>query len=167
MTSSQDQPTVVVGVKESGDSRAAIKMAAAEARYRQASLLALMAYHTEPALGAPAGRPLSVVHTADDGRGAAEQALRDAVIGALGDEASGVLLRTAPGLAGRTLVDAARKVNAQLIVLAGRGGGGTSPGSVSQYVLRRAPCPVLVVPAGARGYVTKGRASTGAGSPRP
>jgi nucleotide-binding universal stress UspA family protein len=74
--------------------------------------------------------------------------LRDAVADALGDQADGVELRTVPGLAGRTLVHTARRVGARLIVLAGRGGKATAPGSVSQYVLRRAPCPVLVVPAG-------------------
>ncbi|HEV3067010.1 MAG TPA: universal stress protein [Streptosporangiaceae bacterium] len=40
----------------------------------------------------------------------------------------------------------ARKVNAQLIVLAGRGSTSMLLGTVSQYVLRKAPCPVLVVP---------------------
>ena len=44
------------------------------------------------------------------------------------------------------LVDTARKLNAQLIVLAGRGSTSMLLGTVSQYVLRRAPCPVLVVP---------------------
>ena len=57
-----------------------------------------------------------------------------------------VELRTALGLAGRNLVDTARRVNAQLIVLAGRGSTSMLLGTVSQYVLRKAPCPVLVVP---------------------
>ena len=93
---------------------------------------------------------------ASDERLAAETALRDTVAAALGDEADRVELRAALGLAGRNLVDTARKVNAQLIVLAGRGSTSMLLGTVSQYVLRRAPCPVLVVPegletAGARG----------------
>jgi nucleotide-binding universal stress UspA family protein len=53
---------------------------------------------------------------------------------------------TVLGLAGRKIVETAQRINAQLIVLATRG----SPsllGTVSQYVLRKAPCPVLVVPA--------------------
>jgi nucleotide-binding universal stress UspA family protein len=37
-------------------------------------------------------------------------------------------------------------INAQLIVLAGRGSTSMLLGTVSQYVLRKAPCPVLVVP---------------------
>lgn len=64
----------------------------------------------------------------------------------LGDQAGSVELRTVLGQAGRNLVDVARKVNAQLIVLASRSGASTLLGSVSQYVLRKAPCPVLVVP---------------------
>jgi len=44
--------------------------------------------------------------------------------------------------------DTARRVNAQLIVLAGRGSISMLLGTVNQYVLRRAPCPVLVVPEG-------------------
>ena len=137
--------TVVVGVQGTGESRTAIRLAAQEARYRDASLVATIAYRTEPALGAPAGRPLSVLHSADDGRAAAASVLRDAVVDALGAQAEGVELLTVPGLAGRSLVDTARKLNADLIVLAGHGAAATVPGTVSQYVLRRAPCPVLVV----------------------
>jgi len=88
---------------------------------------------------------VATLRTASDERLAAETALRDAVAAALGDEADRVELRTALGLAGRNLVDTARKVNAQLIVLAGRGSTSMLLGTVSQYVLRRAPCPVLVV----------------------
>jgi len=81
-----------------------------------------------------------------DERLVAESALRDAVIDALGEDADQVELRTALGLAGRNLVDTARRVNAQLIVLASRGSTSMLIGTVSQYVLRKAPCQVLVVP---------------------
>ncbi len=50
------------------------------------------------------------------------------------------------GWPGRKLVETAQKVNAQLLVLAGRGSASMLLGTVSQYVLRKAPCPVLVVP---------------------
>jgi nucleotide-binding universal stress UspA family protein len=53
------------------------------------------------------------------------------------------------GIAGRQIVEAAREARAQLIVLATRGSMSLLLGTVSQYVLRKAPCPVLVVPAGA------------------
>jgi nucleotide-binding universal stress UspA family protein len=136
---------VLVGVEDGGGSRTAIKMAAQEARFRHALLIAVMAYSGDRAM-APAGRPAASLRTAGEERLVAESALRDAVVGALGDEAGQVELRTALGLAGRNLVDTARRVNAQLIVLAGRGSTSMLLGTVSQYVLRKAPCPVLVVP---------------------
>jgi nucleotide-binding universal stress UspA family protein len=140
------QKTVVVGVDGSGSSRTAIRLAADEARYRDAELIAVMAYSGERALGAPAVRPVATLRTAEDDRIVAETALRDAVFDALGDQADKVQLRTVLGLAGRKLVETAQRVNAQLIVLAGRGSASMLLGTVSQYVLRKAPCPVLVVP---------------------
>jgi nucleotide-binding universal stress UspA family protein len=101
MTNTPAPSTVVVGVRETGKSRGAIRLAAREARYRGAGLLAIKAYHADGALGAPAGRPLAVMHS---------------------------------------------KVNAELIVLASPDRHAAAPGTVSQYVLRRTPCPVLLVP---------------------
>ena len=146
MTTEPEPGTVVVGVEEGGRSRATIKVAAQEARYRAAPLIAVMAYSGERPLSAPALRPVATLRTASEERDVAESALRDAVVDALGDDADKVELRTVLGLAGRNLVDTARKVNAQLIVLAGRGSASMLLGTVSQYVLRKAPCPVLVVP---------------------
>jgi nucleotide-binding universal stress UspA family protein len=147
MTLAPEPRTVVVGVEEPTGSREAIIAAAQEAGYREAVLIAVMAYSANSALGAPAARPLSTMHTADDDRLAAESALRDAVFDALGDRANKVELRTVAGLAGRNLVEVAREVNAQLLVLAERSGASSLLGTVSQYVLRKAPCPILVVPA--------------------
>jgi nucleotide-binding universal stress UspA family protein len=60
--------------------------------------------------------------------------------------------RTVTGVPGRALVDTARSVNAQLIVLATRGEQAARLlGAASQYVLRHAPCPVLVVPRASKG----------------
>jgi nucleotide-binding universal stress UspA family protein len=148
MTREPEMPPVVVGVDGTGMSRATIKAAAHEARCRDATLIAVMAYSTERPLRTPAARTVAAVPVASDQRLVAETALRDAVAAALGDEAYRVELRTTLGLAGRSLIDTARKVNAQLIVLAGRGSTSMLLGTVSQYVLRRAPCPVLVVPEG-------------------
>ena len=47
---------------------------------------------------------------------------------------------------GRTLVDAARTLEAELLVLSSRGDGALSWLVGSQYVLRNAPCPILIVP---------------------
>jgi nucleotide-binding universal stress UspA family protein len=150
MTTEPEHRTVVVGVQDGGSSRTAIKMAAQEARYRHAPLMAVMAYSgagaVAPAARPLAARPLAAPCAEGEERQVAESALRDAVVDALGDEAGKVELRTVLGLAGRNLVDTARRVNAQLIVLAGRGSASMLLGTVSQYVLRKAPCPVLVVP---------------------
>jgi nucleotide-binding universal stress UspA family protein len=145
MTTEAERGAVVVGVLEARGSRKAIMMAAQEARYRHTSLIAVMAYSGDRAM-APAAQPLASTGTTGEERVAAESALRDAVVDALGEEADRVELRTALGLAGRNLIDTARRVNAQLIVLASRGSTSMLLGTVSQYVLRKAPCPVLVVP---------------------
>jgi nucleotide-binding universal stress UspA family protein len=138
--------TVVVGVDVTRGSRSAIRLAAREARCRAARLIAVLAYSGDSALGAPGGRPLAVLRTPAQERAAAESALRHAVVDALGEEAERVDMRTVLGLAGRNLVDTARKANAELIVLASRGSTSMLLGTVSQYVLRRAACPVLMVP---------------------
>jgi nucleotide-binding universal stress UspA family protein len=139
---------VVVGVDGSGASRAAIALAAREARYRGAPLIAVQAYSGERTLGAPAARPLSSLRTAEDERIDTEISLRQSVRDVLGEQADGVEVRAILGLAGRKIVETANKVNAQLIVLPTRGSTSMLLGTVSQYVLRKAHCPVLVVPAG-------------------
>ncbi len=141
--------SVVVGVDGTEASRAAIRLAAQEARYRRSPLIVVMAYSAERTLGAPAGQPVATLGTGGDERAAAESSLRNLVIEALGKQADRVELRVVAGIAGRQIVEAAREARAQLIVLASRGSMSLLLGTVSQYVLRKAPCPVLVVPAGA------------------
>lgn len=138
--------TVVVGVGASDGSLAAIRLAAAEAGYRNVPLIAVMAYSGEHAFGAPAGRPVATLRTGDDDRAEAESVLSDAVHDALGEQANRVDLRPVPGPAGRKLVETADQAAAELIVLAARRGTAMVPGTVTQYVLRNAACPVLIVP---------------------
>ena len=133
--------SVVVGVDGTAASRAAIRIAAQEARYRQALLIAVMAYSSERTLGAPAGQPVATLSTGLDQRSAAEASLRDLLADALGSQADHVELRVVAGIAGRQIVEAAREARAQLIVLATRGSMSLLLGTVSQYVLRKAPCP--------------------------
>ncbi len=57
--------SVVVGVDGTEASRTAIQVAAAEARYRQAPLIAVMAYSGERTLGAPAAGSRGNRGTAD------------------------------------------------------------------------------------------------------
>jgi nucleotide-binding universal stress UspA family protein len=137
--------TVLVGVKRSADSRAAIRLAAQEARCRDAMLIAIMAYPAERGWS-PAVRPGAARLTGDDDRAVAEDLLREAVSDALGAAADQVECRAVADLPGRALVHAAHATNAQLIVLAARHGIAGVLGTVSQYVLRNAPCPVLTVP---------------------
>jgi nucleotide-binding universal stress UspA family protein len=136
---------VLVGVDGSG-SRTAIAIAAREARYRGAPLIAVQAYNGEQVTEPPAMRSGSAEHTAEDERAYAESRLRDTVRDALGELADSVEVRAVLGLAGRKIVETAHKVNAQLIVLTSRGSTSMLLGTASQYVLRKAPCPVLVVP---------------------
>jgi nucleotide-binding universal stress UspA family protein len=137
--------TVVVGVDGSVASRAALRLAAQEAQWRHAPLVAVTAY--EPPLGTPVGGyPVAAKHTADEQRATAESALRDTVNDELGGQATEVDLRVSSGLAGRVIVETARQTHAQLIVLAAREGKAVLPGTVSQHVLLRAECPVTIVP---------------------
>ena len=137
--------TVLVGVKRSADSRAAIRLAAQEALYRDTTLVAVMAYPAERGWS-PAVRPGVERLTRADDWAVAEDLLREAIGDALGDAAERVEHRVVTDLPGRALVDVAQTANAQLIVLAARHGIARVLGTVSQYVLRNAPCPVLTVP---------------------
>lgn len=137
--------TVLVGVKRSSDSRAAIRLAAQEALYGDTTLIAVMAYPTERGWS-PAVRPGAQRLTRYDDRAVAEDMLREAVSDALGGAADRVEHRVVADPPGRALVHVAQAVNAQLIVLAARHGIARVLGTVSQYVLRNAPCPVLTVP---------------------
>jgi nucleotide-binding universal stress UspA family protein len=140
--------TVVVAVDGSGASLSAIGLAAYEARCRQADLVAVTAYRAETQVSAPAARPVGTLRTADEVRLSAENSLRDAVRDALGGQATDVVSLAVTGPAGKAVVEAARAANAELIVLATRPGVSMLPGTVSQYVLRNAGRPVLMVPAG-------------------
>ena len=136
--------TVIVGVDNSEASKAALRLAAQEARWRQASLIAVSAY--ELPISPPGGFPSSAMHTQKEERAAAEAELRATVDHELGDEAGQASVRVSSGLAGRVIIEAARESHAQLIVLATHPGRSVMPGTVSQYVLLKAQCPVTLVP---------------------
>jgi nucleotide-binding universal stress UspA family protein len=142
--------TVVVGVDGSPGSHAAIRLALQEARCRGESLTAIMAYGGESVAGAPAARPLSTLTTATEQLELTQSALEQVIGEALADDAPQVRARVVQGLPGRALIEAAHSTAATLIVLSARRDGTVSRllGAVSQYVLRNAPCPVLVVPYG-------------------
>jgi nucleotide-binding universal stress UspA family protein len=138
--------TVVVGVDNSPASRAALELAAQEARWRQAPLVAVSAY--EPPLGtAVGGYPAAAMHTEREQKATAESELRAAVDDTLGGQGIQADLRVSAGLAGRVIIETARQTHAQLVVLAAHPARSVLPGTVSQYVLLKARCPVTIVPA--------------------
>jgi nucleotide-binding universal stress UspA family protein len=138
--------TVVVGVDNSGASGTALRLAAQEAQWRHARLVAVSAY--EPPLGTPVGGyPSAALHTAGEERAVTESALRATVTTELDERAADTDLRVSEGLAGRVIIETAEQTNAQLIVLAASVGKWMLPGTVSQYVLFKARCPVMLVPA--------------------
>ena len=69
--------TVVVGVDYSEASKEALRLAAQEARWRQAPLIAVSAY--EPPIGPVGGFPGSAMHTEGEQRATAEAELRATV----------------------------------------------------------------------------------------
>lgn len=143
--------TVMVSIDGSAGTIAAIQLAAREARYRDCPLVAVTSCSGENPRAAPAAPLAGSQFTLAEEEVEAETMLRDAVDEALGEEAIKVERRVVRGLAGRRFVEAARDAHAELIVLAARGSMSFLLGAVSQYVLRHAPCPVLVVPDGSNG----------------
>jgi nucleotide-binding universal stress UspA family protein len=139
--------SVVVGVDGTPDSYAAIRLGQEEARLRGTELVAVMAYSSEGALGTPAARPLTTPRSPAEDQELAASTLSSVVKAALGDD-DGVVLRVEAGHAGRVLVETARGHQAVMMVLSARKERTPARllGAVSQYVLRNAPCPVLVVP---------------------
>jgi nucleotide-binding universal stress UspA family protein len=123
-----------------------LRLAAQEAQWRHARLVAVSAY--EPPLGTPVGGyPSAAVHTAGEQKAVTESALRDTVTTELDERAADTDLRVSEGLAGRVIIETAEQTNAQLIVLAASVGKWMLPGTASQYVLFKARCPVMLVPA--------------------
>ena len=142
--------TIVVGVDGSDESTAALKWAIEEARLRGVPVLALHAWEL-PVLATPAGLGPPHEDLVTDLTGLREGA--EELVRTVAEEVtrgvSDVEVR-AEAREGRpvsVLIDAAEAENAQLIVVGPRGHGGVLGlllGSVSEQVVRHAPCPVVV-----------------------
>ena len=142
--------TVIVGVDSSEASKAALRLAAQEARWRQAPLVAVSAY--ELPLGPVGGFPGGAMHTKGEEQATAEAELRATVDHELRDDAGQAKVRVSAGLAGQVIIEAAREAQAELIVLAAHPGRSVVPGTVSQYVLLKARCPVTIGPDAAQAH---------------
>ena len=135
---------IVVGVDGSAPADAALAFAREEARLRQATLVAVTAWH-EPYVAptvAPIGPDPGLL--ADAARSTLADALRGAGLDAAGDDVERVVERGGPA---EVLLRAAE--GADLLVVGSRGRGGFTGlllGSVSQQVVHHARCPVVVVP---------------------
>ena len=142
--------SIVVGVDGSDASNEALRWAAAEARLRSASLVAVYAWSFVPPQ--PIGDPGMLAMPAGDlpGQLSAESdvariALDGAVEGVLGADAE-IERKLVEGDAGEALV--AESEAAQLVVVGSHGRSGFKAallGSVSRHVANHAACPVVVV----------------------
>lgn len=132
---------IIVAVDGSPASEAAIAWAAKQAKLTGAQLQAVTAWQI-PALAYG-----NVLFPADtDLERASEQTLEEALDKVLGPDRSNVTSRVIHGPAALVLVEAAK--GADLLVMGSRGHGafaGMLLGSVSDYCVARAPCPVVVV----------------------
>ncbi|MEU8995379.1 universal stress protein [Streptomyces caniferus] len=142
---------IVVGVDGSPSSKEALRWAVRQAKLIHAGVNAVIAWEYPPLYGSIGwlDAPQSL---AEDMRVWAGQALDDAIreIVTTGDIAR-VKPTVAYGTAAAVLLEAAR--GATLLVVGSRGQGGFSGallGSVSQHCTQHAPCPVVVIRAGAR-----------------
>lgn len=143
--------TVVVGVDGSEGALDALRFAARQARETGARLRVVCAWHVPPAAYG-AGGLVPPWDPRKAFRDAAAETIEEA-IAALGADAEGVEVErvVAEGQAAKVLVEASR--DADLLVVGSRGRGGFTGlllGSVSQECAHHAPCPVVIVPPGAR-----------------
>lgn len=146
MTTASTTPRIVVGVDGSDHARGALDVAVEEARRRDARLEVVHAWTAPVVLS---GMEVLPPPRADYREAA--QALVRRVVRDLPDDVV-VDPIAVEGSAAASLMDAAR--GADLLVVGSRGRGGFAGlvlGSTSHQVTSHADCPVLVVPAGARG----------------
>jgi nucleotide-binding universal stress UspA family protein len=146
-------PGIVVGIDGSANARSALAWAASEAAARHAPLTVVTVHEISHSFWT--GRP--VVLSADEDQLAAAKAaateLTDKTISELGEaKPAMVTVKAISGFAADELLTAAN--GADMLVIGAQGGAQVSGmaahspiGSVSNKVLHRAKCPVVVIPA--------------------
>lgn len=138
--------TIVVGIDGSQGATAALRVAIAEARKRDAVLKVVTVYEMPTYWSMPVGMPIAIT----------EQEIADAAFAAAQSEVDQLLtgqpsppkveVLALPGSPARTLVEAAK--GADLLIVGHRGRGGFSSmliGSVGLQCVLHAPCTVTVV----------------------
>ena len=140
---------IVAGVDASEESRAALAWAVEEAGLRKTAVLAVHAWEL-PVVPAPSGLMPPSAEVVTDVTGikeAAEEVVRSIVRQVAGSTDVEVRPLAVEGRPANALIETAERERAQLIVVGSRGHGGFMGlllGSVSEQVVRHAPCPVVV-----------------------
>lgn len=137
---------IVVGVDGSEASRRALRWAVDEAELRDAEVIAVHAWEVPVTpLTIPAAASFDVSGLVSDIHEAAEELVTKAVDEVAGSSKVKVTPLAVEGPPAPSLIEAAQ--GADLLVVGSRGIGGFTAllvGSVSQYCVTHAPCPVLV-----------------------
>jgi nucleotide-binding universal stress UspA family protein len=134
-------PRIVVGVDGFESSTAALRWAIHQAKLTGAVVEAVTAWHIPPNSGMVPGADMPDYQ--DDARMVLTEAIAQTCTI---DTDVEVRLRVVEGRAGSVLVEAAD--GADLLVVGNRGHGGLAEaliGSVGQYCVRYAPCPVVIM----------------------
>ncbi|CAM01719.1 nucleotide-binding universal stress UspA family protein [Saccharopolyspora erythraea NRRL 2338] len=132
---------IVVGVDGSPASKAALRWAVWHAGLAHGAITALTAWHAPHVYDWDVPGLQGVVDTA-------AKKLSEVVEEVVGDTEVAVRKEVAQGHPARALLDIAEQSNADLLVLGNRGHGGFTEallGSVSQYCVHHARCPVVIV----------------------
>ena len=161
---------IVVGVDGSRFGQEALRWALTEAGRRDCGVQALMVAHTAPiaAAGRPTTMGMATTLSAQPGQEYLRR-LEDTVRAVLGERDDARLTaEVVRGSAPETLCAASER--APLLVVGSHGHGAVFEavlGSVAQYCVRHASCPVVVIPAGLAAPVTAAAAPEESTSPRP
>ena len=150
MTEADPQPpyTIVVGVSETSKSPTALTWAVEQARLRQGRVVAVRAWRPPVPTSASRGTPPVVSVDLQAAEAAACGDLDSDVTASLGAD-HGVEVRLVRGGRRKTLVDESRRADLLVLDAPGLGASSTSPLSVPRLI-RRAGCPVVVMPPATR-----------------
>lgn len=144
--STSQTPRIVVGIDGSPSSVAALRWAIGQAALDGSTVEAITAWQIPAAMTGYGWAPVPVADCSDMEL-IAKRALEEAIVEAAGASSSPLVHgEIAQGLPAQVLIDAS--AGAALLVVGSRGHGGFAGallGSVSQYCVHHAHCPVLII----------------------